>query len=220
MPQTKPNQTLSFAEFVALMALMTALIAFSIDAMLPALPEIGTELGVQQSNDSQLIISWLFIGMAVGQLFYGPVSDSIGRKPTIYFGLVLFIVGCLLSIIATSFSMMLFARLLQGLGVAGPRSVVVAIVRDQYAGRMMARVMSYIMSFFILVPIIAPAIGQGIMFLAGWRAIFVFYLISAILISVWFSIRQPESLLPEQRIPSILLNLFFRINMNSAHASH
>ena len=201
MLQTKPTKTLPFTEFVALMALMIALVAVSIDGMLPALPEIGRELGAQQPNDSQLILSWLFLGMAIGQLFYGPVSDSIGRKPTIYFGLALFMVGCVLSIVATSFPMMLFARLLQGLGVAGPRSVAVAVVRDQFSGRMMARVMSFIMSVFILVPIIAPAIGQGILLFAGWRAIFGFYLILTIVVFVWFSMRQPESLLPEHRIP-------------------
>ena len=191
---------LSFNEFVAMMALMIALTAVSIDAMLPALPEIGRELGVQRANDSQLILSWFFIGMAVGQLFYGPVSDSIGRKPTIYFGLILFMLGCILSIVATSFPMILFARGLQGLGAAGPRSVAVAVVRDQYAGRMMARVMSFVMSLFILIPIIAPAIGQGILLFAGWRAIFGFFLILAVIVFVWFGVRQPETLLPEHQI--------------------
>lgn len=201
MRPTNPTKALPFTEFVALMALMIALVAVSTDAMLPALPEIGRELGVKQANDSQLIISLLFLGMAIGQLFYGPVSDSVGRKPTIYFGLGLFMVGCVLSIVATNFRMMLFARLLQGLGVAGPRSVAVAVVRDQFSGRMMARVMSFIMSVFILVPIIAPAIGQGILLFTGWRAIFGFYLILTIVVFVWFSMRQPESLLPEYRIP-------------------
>lgn len=196
-----PTKPLSFTEFVVLMALMIALVALSTDAMLPALPEIGRELGAQQANDSQLILSLLFLGMAIGQLFYGPISDSIGRKPTIYFGLGLFMVGCVLSIVATNFSMMLAARFLQGLGVAGPRSVAVAVVRDQFSGRMMARVMSFIMTVFILVPIIAPAIGQGILLFAGWRTIFGFYLILALVVFVWFSVRLPESLLPEYRIP-------------------
>ena len=200
MTQPQPK-TLSFNEFVAMMALMIALTALSIDAMLPALPEIGSELGVRQVNDSQLILSWLFIGLAAGQLFYGPVSDSIGRKPTIYFGLILFMIGCILSIVATSFPMMLLSRLLQGLGVAGPRSVAVAVVRDQFSGRMMARVMSLVMSLFILIPIVAPAIGQGIMLFTGWRAIFGFFLILALIVLVWFATRQPETLLPENRIP-------------------
>ncbi len=200
MTSTETKQ-LSFFEFVALMAFMIALVAFSIDAMLPALPDIGRELNVQGQNDTSLIISWLFLGMAAGQVFYGPVSDSVGRKPTIYFGLALFMVGCVMALTAQTFSVMLAGRLLQGLGVAGPRSVAVAIVRDQYAARLMARVMSFVMAVFILVPIIAPAIGQGILFVAGWRAIFGIYLLLAVLILFWFFIRQPETLLPEQRIP-------------------
>ena len=201
MQHTLPSKNVTFAEFIALMALMISLVAVSIDAMLPALPNIGAELGAKQVNDSQLIITWLFIGMAIGQLFYGPISDSIGRKPTIYFGLVLFMIGCILSIFATTFPIMLLARLLQGLGVAGPRSVAVAIVRDLFEGRRMARAMSFIMSVFILVPIIAPAIGQGIILVAGWRAIFLFFLIIAVIVFLWFSIRQQETLLPENRIP-------------------
>lgn len=196
----QPTKKLPFNEFVALMALMIALTAVSIDGMLPALPEIGRELGAKQANDSQLVLSWFFIGMAVGQLFYGPVSDSIGRKPTIYFGLGVFMLGCILSIVATSFPMILMARALQGLGAAGPRSVAVAVVRDQFAGRMMARVMSFIMSIFILIPIVAPAIGQGILLFAGWRVIFGFFLMLALIVFAWFGLRQPETLLPEQRI--------------------
>lgn len=196
----EPGQ-LSFVEFVALMASMIALAALSTDAMLPALAEIGTELRVRQMNDSQLILSWLFLGMATGQIFYGPVSDSIGRKPTIYFGMGLFIVGCLTSVFATSFPMMLAGRMLQGLGIAGPRSVATAVVRDRFSGRMMARVMSFVMSVFVLVPILAPAIGQGILLFAGWRAIFGFMGAFALIVLLWFSIRQPETLLPQNRIP-------------------
>ncbi|MFK7802680.1 MAG: multidrug effflux MFS transporter [Anaerolineae bacterium] len=198
---TQPADQLPFGEFVALMASMIALAAFSTDAMLPALPEIGSELGIRQANDSQLILSLLFLGMAVGQIFYGPVSDSVGRKPAIYAGLAIFMGGCLLSMVATTFPMMLAARVLQGLGIAGPRSLATAVVRDRFSGRMMARIMSFIMSVFILVPILAPAVGQGILLFAGWRSIFGVLLISAIVVFLWFSIRQPETLLPENRIP-------------------
>lgn len=183
------------------MAFMISLVAMSIDVMLPALPDIGADLGMKRANDGQLILTWLFAGLATGGLFYGPVSDSIGRKPTIYVGFILFIIGCILSIVATSYSMMLFARFLQGLGVAGPRGIALAIVRDQFSGDMMARVMSFIMSTFVLIPIIAPAIGQVILLFAGWQAIFLFLLIIAIITFIWFYLRQPESLLPEKRIP-------------------
>ena len=89
------SKPIRFGEFVALMAMMTSLVALSIDAMLPALPEIGQELGVQRANDNQLIISLLFLGLAVGQMIYGPLSDSTGRKPAIYAGFGLYIIGCL-----------------------------------------------------------------------------------------------------------------------------
>ena len=201
MSKEQSIKTLPFVEFIALMALMISLVAMSIDVMLPAIPNIGSDLGMQHANDGQLILTWLFAGLAVGGLFYGPVSDSIGRKPTIYVGFALFIIGCILSIVATSYSMMLFARFLQGLGVAGPRGIALAIVRDQFSGDMMARVMSFIMSTFVLIPIIAPAIGQGILLFAGWQAIFGFLLLMAVVVLIWFSIRQPESLVVEKRIP-------------------
>lgn len=196
---TKPP--LSFTEFVALMASMTAMTALSIDAMLPALADIGRELGAQRANDSQLIISLIFLGLSLGQIFYGPFSDSTGRKPAIYTGIGIYIVGCLLALFAANFQMMLIGRFLQGMGVAGPRSVTVALVRDQYAGRAMARVMSFVMTVFILVPIIAPILGQGILLFAHWRAIFALYLILALLIGGWFALRQPETLVAERRIP-------------------
>ena len=82
----KSKKSMSYVEFVVLMAMMSALTAMSIDTMLPALSEIGLDLGVQRANDIQLVISLLFLGMAAGQMFYGPMSDSIGRKTTIYIG--------------------------------------------------------------------------------------------------------------------------------------
>ncbi len=190
-----------FGEFVALAAMMTSLVALSIDAMLPALPQIGQELGVHRANENQLIISVLFLGMTVGQMIYGPLSDRTGRKPAIYTGFGLFIAGCLLSLLAPNFPVMLAGRLLQGAGAAGPRIVTVALIRDQYQGRAMARVMSFVMTVFILVPVIAPALGQGLLNLAHWRAIFGVYLVLALISAGWFALRQSETLAPNQRIP-------------------
>ena len=192
---------LPLGEFIPLIALMVSLIALAIDAMLPALPAIGADLNVQRSNDNQLVISVLFLGMAAGQLFYGPISDTTGRKAPIYFALALFMVGCLMSILASSYAVMLAGRFVQGLGVAGPRIVAVALVRDQYEGRAMARIMSFVMAVFILVPAIAPAWGQAILFVAEWRAIFMSFVAVALLVFVWFGIRQPETLPVERRAP-------------------
>ncbi len=202
---------MAFAEFVALMALMMSLVALSIDAMLPALPQIGADLNVLQANDNQLIVSLLFLGFALGQIIYGPVSDSFGRKPAVYLGFSLVITGCILSLFAETFTMMLVGRFLQGLGLAAPRVITFALVRDQFHGNEMARVMSFIMSIFILMPMIAPALGQGILLLSNWRMIFAFILGLSILVLLWFNIRQPETLTKEQRQPfslsTIMTNL-------------
>jgi DHA1 family bicyclomycin/chloramphenicol resistance-like MFS transporter len=195
------KSSLPFLEFVALMAAMMALAALSTDAMLPALRDIGGDLAVERENSVQLIVSVLFLGMAVGQIAYGPVSDSVGRKPAIYAGYVLFIAGCLLSVFATSFPMMLAGRVLQGVGIAGPRSITLALVRDVYEGRAMARVMSFVTMVFILVPVLAPSLGQAILLFASWRAIFGMLLLLGLITVIWFAVRQPETLAGEHRKP-------------------
>jgi MFS transporter, DHA1 family, multidrug resistance protein len=191
----------SLGESVALMALLMSLTALSTDAMLPALPEIGRDLGVSRANNTQLVIAALFIGLAAGQVICGPLSDSIGRKPTIYGGIAVFIIGCLLSALSTNFEVMLIGRVLQGAGASAPRIVTLALIRDQYEGRRMARIMSLVMAVFILVPTLAPAIGQGILLVAHWRAIFAAMLAIALIALVWFAWRQPETLPPERRSP-------------------
>lgn len=195
------NQSqLGFREFVALMAMMIALTALSIDAMLPALPVIGEDLGVSIPNDNQLIISMLFLGLAIGQLFYGPLSDNIGRKPAVYIGLLFFGIGCLVSLFASNLSSMLIGRCLQGIGLSGPRVVSVAIIRDLYKGNRMAQVMSFVMAVFIAVPALSPALGQGVLMIATWRMIFVVLLGLGVVTFAWFSLRQRETLLKENRI--------------------
>lgn len=195
------KRELSFQEFVIIISLMMSLTALSIDAMLPALPAIGSELAVQNSNDRQLVISTLFLGLAFGQLFFGPLSDSTGRKPAMYAGFIIYIGGSLLSVLAVSFPIMILGRLLQGIGVSAPRAITLALVRDRYEGRIMARVMSFVMTVFILVPMLAPALGQTIMLFAGWRAIFLSFIAIALFSMMWFALRMPETLAPERRAP-------------------
>lgn len=202
------HEASGLAEFVALMAFTMSLVALSIDAMLPAFPNMARDLGVTGANDIQLVVSTLFIGLATGQLFYGPLSDSIGRKPSIYIGFVLFILGSLLSMAASDFYLMLTGRLLQGIGAAGPRTVSVALIRDRFHGSEMAKVMSFIMTVFILVPIFAPALGQGILLVAGWRSIYGVFVLLALLLLVWLSLRQPETLPADKRKPFTLGNVF------------
>lgn len=194
----------SFLEFIIVISMMMSLTALSIDAMLPALPQIGTDLDVQNANNRQLVVGVIFLGIALGQLFFGPLSDKTGRKPAIYAGYAVYIAGALLSIFAFSFPVMILGRLLQGIGVAAPRAVTMALVRDIYEGRAMARVMSFIMTVFILVPMIAPSFGQAVLLFSGWRSIFVGFVIIALITLVWFALRIPESLAAENRAPFTL----------------
>ena len=196
---TRP--ALRTAEFIPLVALLISLDALSSDAMLPALAAIANELGAERPNDAQFVITSLFLGLGVGQLLFGPLSDRIGRKPAIYAGLALFMTGCLASIFASTFEAMIAGRVLQGVGVAGPHVVSMALVRDQYEGRLMARLMSLALAVFILVPTIAPALGQLILWLAGWRTIFATFLAIAAVALAWLALRQPETLPAKYRRP-------------------
>jgi DHA1 family bicyclomycin/chloramphenicol resistance-like MFS transporter len=186
-------------EFVALMALLMSLTALGIDAILPALPIIGTKLGVLIPNDNQKMISFLFLGLTFGQLFFGPLSDSFGRKKLIYFGVGIFILGCIISLLAKEYNTMLIGRIIQGIGLASTRVIPVAMVRDQFSGNKMAKIMSLITMVFIIVPALAPSFGQLILHVYNWQAIFwMFLILSSISIS-WFMFRQPETLPIDKR---------------------
>lgn len=197
MPREQPH----FAETVTLTALLISLVALSIDSMLPALPEIGRALSAAHPNDTQLVLSALFLGLAAGQLVYGPASDSLGRRSAILAGLILYAAGAALCSLAQTFDQMLAGRFVQGLGAAGPRVVGIAMIRDRYAGNAMARVMSFVMAVFIVVPIVAPALGQLTAHLLGWRAIFAGLILLSAIAMLWFGWRQPETLPIEKRIP-------------------
>ena len=198
---TRPIKPLSLTEFIPLMGLLTALDALCIDAMMPALSEMGRDLHVAHPNDVQLIIATMFAGITIGQSTAGPLSDAIGRKPAIYFGLALYLIGTVIAILAQTFPVMLAARVLQGTGAAMPATVSTALVRDLYQGAPMARVMSFMGSVFIFVPVIAPLLGQGILLVGHWRWIFVMFFVLGFPASIWFAIRQPETLPPEKRQP-------------------
>ncbi len=197
---SRPGQ-LSAAEFIPLMAAMTAIPAMSIDAMLPALGQIGRDLHVASANDPQLVISSIFGGMIFGGLLGGPLSDSFGRKWAIYFGLALYLAGTILCAMASSFPMLLAGRVLQGFGASIPGTVSIALIRDLYVGDAMGRIMSFVMSVFILVPIVAPLLGQTVLLAGSWRLIFVAFCAIAALVCLWLGFRQPETLDVGKRTP-------------------
>jgi DHA1 family bicyclomycin/chloramphenicol resistance-like MFS transporter len=192
---------MSRGEFIALIAMMFATIAFSIDSMLPALPEIGAQLSPDDLNKAQLILTSFVLGMGIGTFFTGPISDAVGRKPVIYGGASLYILASAVAWASSSLELVLAARVVQGLGAAGPRVVAMAIIRDLYSGREMARIVSIAMMIFTLIPAVAPLLGAGVIALVGWRGIFVSFILFASVIVIWMAVRLPESLKPEYRRP-------------------
>jgi DHA1 family bicyclomycin/chloramphenicol resistance-like MFS transporter len=188
-------------EFIALMASLMSVVALAIDALLPALELIGFSIGTVEASDNQLIIIMIFLGLGVGPLFFGPISDSLGRKPIVYMGFAIFIIASFICVYADSLEMMVAGRILQGIGLSAPRTISIAMVRDSYSGDHMARIMSFITVVFLLVPIVAPAMGKFVLDHYNWQGIFYIQLLFSLLVSFWFWKRQPETLALPNRIP-------------------
>lgn len=195
-------------KFVVLMAMLTSVMAMSIDTMLPAMNAIGKDLGVTLRSDLQYVITFLFLGFGVGQFIFGPISDSIGRKKPIYIGGVIFLCGCLISYYSKNLEWMMIGRFLQGLGAAAFRTISIAIVRDKYSGPAMAETISLVMTIFILVPVFAPSIGQLIITYLHWRNIFLFFIFLSSISLTWFWLKQEETLLSDRRKKFNLKQIF------------
>ncbi|RYC53162.1 multidrug effflux MFS transporter [Flagellimonas olearia] len=192
----KPN-----FEFIALMAALMSIVALAIDALLPAISNIGADINSLDSRDNQMLVTMIFLGLGLGQLFFGPLSDCYGRKPVVYTGFILFLVASIVCLYAPSLEVMVLGRILQGIGLSAPRTISISIIRDTYEGDYMAKIMSFVTAFFILVPVVAPAIGKLILDSFGWKGIFYIQLVFALIIALWFWRRQPETLHPEFKIP-------------------
>lgn len=186
-------------EFVALMALIMSIGALASDTLLPALGIIGDTFHVQTTAEKQLLITMTFLGIGVGQLFSGALSDSFGRKPIMYLGFIIFILASLLSVMTTHYEILVLSRVLQGLGLSAPRTLSTAIVRDSYSGNEMAKIMSFVAMTFIIVPAIAPTFGVFLLNLSGWQAIFYMQAIVASIAMLWFALRQVETLPADKR---------------------
>lgn len=194
-------ETPAFPEFVCMIALMMALNALAIDSMLPALPQIGEALSVQSDNSRQWVITAYLLGFGGAQIVYGPLADRFGRKPLLLAGVGVYIAFSFVAMLAPSFETLILARVGQGLGSAATRVLAVSIVRDRYKGRTMARVMSLSFLVFLGVPIIAPSLGQAILLVAPWEAIFGVLAFAGVALVAWVALRLPESLKPEDRLP-------------------
>lgn len=190
----KTNQ--SSLEFIALMASLMSVVALAIDALLPALDVIGSAVHTQTPTENQLIITMIFLGLGIGPLIFGPLSDNLGRKPVVYFGFLLFLLASFICVHAESIQYMIIGRIIQGIGLSAPRTISIAIIRDQYQGDPMARIMSFVTVVFLLVPIVAPALGKMVLDNFDWQSIFLMQLWCSGAVAIWFWKRQPETLDP------------------------
>ena len=200
-PRALRGAPIGFVEFVALIAALMALTALGIDSMLPALPAIGSSLHASSANARQLVITIFLLGFGVAQLIHGPLADRYGRKPVLAAALCLYVIANVTAAIAASFTLLLVARFIGGAAIAASRVVTVALVRDCYAGRAMARVMSLAFMVFMAAPIFAPILGQGILLIGSWRLIFWAIAGLSVIVLIWFWMRMPETLDPIDRLP-------------------
>lgn len=208
---------MSRPEFIALIAMMFATIAISIDAMLPALPEIGAELSPGNVNRAQLVLTAFVLGLGAGTFVVGPLSDTFGRKPVILAGAAVYIAGAIAAWASQSLEVLLLSRILQGLGASAPRIVSIAIMRDLFSGRIMARMMSLAMMIFTIFPAFAPLIGQGIIALSDWRGIFLAFVLFSAVSMLWLVVRLPETLPRGARRPLRLPQMMDAVREMTTH---
>jgi DHA1 family bicyclomycin/chloramphenicol resistance-like MFS transporter len=192
---------LSRVEFTMMISMTMAVTALAIDMMLPAFGAMRSEFGLApDSNAVAPIVTFFFLGLAIGQPVFGPLSDALGRKRVLYIGLTVYVLASVGAAFSPSLPVLLGLRFIAGFGAAAPSVVSRSIVRDAYEGQAMAKVMSYVMAVFILVPVLAPTIGAIILAFGTWHLIFWFFAAFGIGVGLWTR-RMPETLPPDRRIP-------------------
>lgn len=199
--QSDALKRLGRGHFAVLLSMIMALAAIGIDLMLPAFDDIREHFGLEPSSPqvAQIVTAFL-LGMALSQFFYGPLADRFGRKPVLYSGFAIYILGAIGASLAPSLELILLSRFIWGIGAAGPRVISLSIVRDVYSGEEMAKAMSFILAIFIMVPVLAPSIGAGLIAVFSWRAAFFFGAVMAGAIAIWARV-LPETLAEEDRRP-------------------
>lgn len=201
------NRLSSQFELIALLTCLVSLVGLSLDIMLPAFGDIAQDFAIQDSNQTQYIVILFIFGMVFGELVFGPLADAIGRKKIILIGLLIYSLGALIAILSQSLEVLLLGRIIQGIGVSGPKIGTRALIRDLFEGAAMARIMSIIFGVLILVPMVAPLFGQLIIISFHWRVIFACFVGLNIVLGLWFAWRQTETLPPKNRIPIAMKTL-------------
>jgi DHA1 family bicyclomycin/chloramphenicol resistance-like MFS transporter len=207
MTDQQTHASMRPGEFVAFIAALMAVNALGVDLMLPALADIGHQLAISTANHRQWIITVYMLGFGAGQLVYGPLADRYGRRPVLLITLAGFVAASIFAAGSQTFPALLGARVLQGLMSASTRVLAVAIVRDRYSGRQMARTLSVAQMIFFLVPIMAPSLGQVLLAFGPWRFIFYALAVFAAFVLAWSTLRLTESLPVARRSPLSLASL-------------
>ena len=192
---------MSQREFVLFMGLLTALSALAIDIMLPAFEEMRPAFGLDEDSTALALTVTLFLmGAGIGNLFYGPIADAVGRKPTLAGSLALYAAAALAAGLAPSLGVLYASRFVWGFAAAGSRTLTQAIVRDRFAGTAMARVMTLIQTVFFVAPILAPVVGKTLVVIGSWRWVMAFCMVMGLTLLAW-SLRLEETLNPAHRRP-------------------
>jgi DHA1 family bicyclomycin/chloramphenicol resistance-like MFS transporter len=185
--------------FTFVLSMAMAVTALSIDTVLPAFPEIREYLDLPADSTSvAALVTAFLIGSGLGLIPAGLLADRYGRRPVMWGGLLIFSIGAAAAALAPTLELMLAARVLWGLGAAGPRVAALAMVRDAYEGEQMARQMSLIMAVFILVPTVAPAIGAGLLAIGPWQLVFWLCALAGVAVFA-LSTRLPATMPPGER---------------------
>ena len=188
-------------EFIAMVAALIAINAFAIDIMLPGLQQIGAGLGEPDPNRRQLVIPAYLFGFGVLQVVFGPLSDRFGRRGPLLFGLGIYCLAAVSAFLVSDFNSLVLLRFVQGAGAAASAVIATALVRDLFVGDAMARTMSLVFMVLMISPILAPALGQALLQVMQWRGLFLFMALLGICVTVWVTLRLPETLKPENRRP-------------------
>lgn len=191
----------SFLRAALVLGLLSAIGPFAIDMYLPALPSIGQSLGASMGAVQASLMAF-FVALGIGQIIYGPVSDMVGRKAPLYFGLLLFAAGSVGCALAPDIHTLVVLRFVQGLGACAGMVIPRAVVRDLHTGHDAARLMSLLMLVFSVSPILAPLAGSFLIEAFGWRSVFWAVLVAAALGLVLLATSLPETRPAAERLGS------------------
>jgi MFS transporter, DHA1 family, multidrug resistance protein len=198
---------------ILILGSLAALAPFSIDMYLPGFKSIAMDLNTDVPSVS-LSLATFFIGISAGQLLYGPLLDKFGRKKPLYFGLVLYIISCLSCIFVTSIDQLIALRFVQAIGCCAATVAAIAMVRDLFTVEESPKVFASLMLVIAVSPMLAPTAGGYLITVLGWKSVFVFLGIMAILMILACMFWLKESYKPDPSYslkPKPILNNFYTV---------